>query len=208
MRLISPAFSDGETIPTDFVFGTHDPDQHIALGSNRNPPLEWDGVPDGTKSFGLTLIDHDVPSKPDDVNQEGREVPPDLPRVDFTHWLLVDLPGHRRSISAGEFSEGVVPRGKKGSRGRPAEGVNDYTGWFEGDPEMAGTYRGYDGPCPPWNDSLVHHYDITLYALDLESLELPDDFNVIDARAAMEGHVLAEATLRGTYAINPNIGHR
>jgi hypothetical protein len=69
---------------------------------------------------------------------------------------------------------------------------------------MGGTYLGYDGPCPPWNDSLVHHYDITLYALDVESVGVSGDFTVDDARLAMEGHVLAEATLRGTYAINPS----
>jgi hypothetical protein len=204
MRLTSPAFDDGDTIPTEFVFGVHDPDEHVAFGPNRNPPLEWDDVPEGAHSFALSMIDHDVPSKPDDVNQEGREVPEDLPRVDFTHWVFVDLPAHRRSIAAGEFSERVVPRGKRGSRGLPTEGVNDYTGWFAGDPVMGGTYLGYDGPCPPWNDSLVHHYDITLYALDVESVGVSGDFTVDDARLAMEGHVLAEATLRGTYAINPS----
>jgi hypothetical protein len=54
----------------------------------------------------------------------------------------------------------------------------------------------------------VHHYDITLYALDVESLELEGDFNVIDVRAAMEGHVLAQAKLGVTYAINPDAARR
>lgn len=204
MRLNSSAFEDGHPIPVEFVFGVPDADTHVAFGADRNPPLEWEGAPEGTKSFAVTMVDHDVPSKPDDVNQEGREVPADLPRVDFTHWVLVDLPAHRGSISAGEFSERVVSRGKRGSRGRPAEGVNDYTGWFTGDQDMEGTYRGYDGPCPPWNDSLIHHYDITLYALDSESLGLPGDFTIDDARDAMDGHVLAEATIQGTYTINPS----
>lgn len=204
MRLTSPAFDDGDRFPTEFVFGIHDPEQHIVLGPNRNPPLEWSEVPDGTRSFAVTMIDHDVAVNGEDVNQEGRVVAADEPRADFTHWVLVDLPGQRRSIAAGDFSERVVPRGKKGSRGRPTEGVNDYTGWFEGDADMEGTYRGYDGPCPPWNDERVHRYDITLFALDVESLELEGDFTVIDARAAMEGHVLAEAALRVTYAINPD----
>jgi len=31
---------------------------------------------------------------------------------------------------------------------------------------MKGTYFGYDGPAPPWNDSVVHHYAFTLYAVD------------------------------------------
>jgi len=208
MRLNSPSFDDGNPIPTEFVFGVHDPEQHIALGPNRNPPLEWDEVPEGTRSLAITMIDHDVAVNGENVNQEGRVVAADEPRADFTHWLLVDLPARRHSITAGEFSERVVPRGKKGSRGRPTEGLNDYTGWFAGDADMEGTYRGYDGPCPPWNDMKVHRYDITLFALDVESLELEGDFNVIDVRAAMEGHVLAETTLGVTYAINPNAALR
>ena len=32
---------------------------------------------------------------------------------------------------------------------------------------MEGQYFGYDGPCPPWNDSRVHHYQFRLLALDL-----------------------------------------
>jgi len=204
MRLTSPAFDHGDAIPTEFAFGIHDPEQHIVLGQNRNPPLQWRDAPEGTLSFAITMIDHDVAVNGEDVNKEGLVVAVDEPRDDFTHWLLVDLPPQRHSVAAGEFSERVVPRGKKGSRGRPAEGVNDYTGWFEGDPDMEGTYRGYDGPCPPWNDEKVHHYDLTLFALGVESLELEGDFTVIDARAAMEGHVLDEATLSVTYAINPD----
>jgi Raf kinase inhibitor-like YbhB/YbcL family protein len=203
MRLTSPAFEHGAPIPVDYVFGVHDPETHVSFGPNRNPPLEWDGVPDGTRSFALTMIDRNVPSRPDDVNQEGREVPADLPRVDFTHWVLVDLPPDRRRIEAGEFARDVVPRGRTVSEATPREGVNDYTGWFEGDADMEGTYRGYDGPCPPWNDSIVHHYDVTLYALDVAELDVPADFTAGDVIAAAEGHTLGSATLTGTYTINP-----
>ena len=55
-------------------------------------------------------------------------------------------------------------------------GVNNYTDWFAGDEQMAGDYGGYDGPCPPWNDELLHHYRFTLYALDVPSLGLPGAF--------------------------------
>jgi len=70
---------------------------------------------------------------------------------------------------------------------------------------MEGTYRGYDGPCPPWNDSIVHHYTFTLYALDVESLPVTGNFTAADVRKAMEGHVLAEASLTGTYSLNPDV---
>ena len=37
-------------------------------------------------------------------------------------------------------------------------------------PSMAGDYFGYDGPFPPFNDSLIHHYVFTLYALRRRAL--------------------------------------
>jgi phosphatidylethanolamine-binding protein (PEBP) family uncharacterized protein len=70
---------------------------------------------------------------------------------------------------------------------------------------MMGTYRGYDGPCPPWNDMRVHHYHFTVYALSVERLDVPDDFTAVEAMEAMRPNILAEARLTGTYAINPGV---
>jgi hypothetical protein len=70
---------------------------------------------------------------------------------------------------------------------------------------MAGQYYGYDGPCPPWNDERVHHYVFTLYALDIAKLSLGAAFKGSDARKAMAGHILAQATLTGVYTLNPSI---
>ena len=47
-------------------------------------------------------------------DQADREVPADLPRVDFFHWVLVDLPPGLHEIAEGEFSRGFTPRGKPG----------------------------------------------------------------------------------------------
>ena len=41
---------------------------------------------------------------------------------------------------------------------------------------MGGSYYGYDGPCPPWNDSIPHHYLFTLYALDIEQCPVEEGF--------------------------------
>ena len=81
------------------------------------------------------------------------------------------------------------------------EGINGYTGFMAGDPDMAGTYGGYDGPCPPWNDELLHHYHFRLFALDVDSLTLPSRFGGADLLQAMKGHVLAEAEIHGTYSL-------
>jgi Raf kinase inhibitor-like YbhB/YbcL family protein len=207
MELVTMAFAPGKPIPDEFAFGRPDPASHVALSANRNPDFAWTGAPPGTRSFALLCVDRDVPSKGDDVNQEGREVPAGLPRVEFFHWVLVDLAPTRKGIARGEFSDGVTPRGKPGPRaaGGAAQGINDFTGWFAGDASMAGNYFGYDGPCPPWNDSIVHHYTFTLYALDVDRLPLDGTFTGADARKAMAGHVLAEASVMGTCTLNPKL---
>lgn len=205
MKLESKSFSDGQPIPGEFAFCIPHAQHHVCLGGNHNPHLRWSDVPIGTRSFALICHDPDVPSTGDDVNQEGRSVPADLPRVDFFHWVLTDISAMRREIRAGEFCSEVTPRGKPGpaSLEGSRHGINDYTGWFAGDGDMSGDYYGYDGPCPPWNDALRHRYVFTIYALDVEQLPVTGRFSGADLRQAMEGHILAQAQLTGTYSLNP-----
>ena len=207
MQLTSTSFADGQSIPAEYAFCAPDPESHAKLSTNRNPQLEWRDAPMGTKSLALICHDYDVPSKPDDVNQPGRVVSASLPRIDFFHWVLIDLDPHGGSIAAGEFSDRVTPRGKSGPAGprRARQGLNDYTMWFASDADMKGDYYGYDGPCPPWNDSIPHHYVFTLYALDIEQLAATGTFRGPEALSAMKGHVLAEAKLTGVYSLNPEV---
>jgi len=207
MKLTSQSFSDHAAIPGEFAFAVIDPVSHIALSSNRNPHLAWSDVPAGTQSFALICHDPDVPSSGEDVNQEGREVPASLPRVDFFHWLLLDIPPAAREIAAGSHSDGVVARGKAGPAAPDGlrHGVNDYTGWFAADEQMKGDYHGYDGPCPPWNDTLLHRYVFTLYALDLPHSAVNAPLTGANVRDALAGHVLAQASLTGTYTLNPDL---
>ncbi len=213
MKLWSKAFADNAPIPGEFAFCVPDASSHVALSTNRNPDLHWDEVPTGTRSFVLIAHDPDVPSKGDDVNQEDREVPASLPRVDFFHWVLIDIPPGLNTISAGSHSDGVIARGKPGpealvgtaTAGGLRHGLNDYTGWFANDPDMKGDYFGYDGPCPPWNDSIVHHYVFTVYALDIDRVPVEGKFTGADVRRAIEGHVLAQAQFTGTYTLTPRL---
>ncbi|WP_437217127.1 YbhB/YbcL family Raf kinase inhibitor-like protein [Pectobacterium sp. LFLA-215] len=206
LQLSSHSFQDGGTIPGEFAFAVPDANSHIALSSNHNPHLAWHGAPEGTQSFVLICHDPDVPSRGDDVNQEGREVSASLPRVDFYHWLLLDIPANISEITAASHSTSITPRGKTGPDA-PSElrhGINDYTVWFATDEQMKGTYYGYDGPCPPWNDALVHHYIFTLYALATPSLTIEGELNGENVRAALaNAPVLAEAKLTGLYTLNP-----
>jgi phosphatidylethanolamine-binding protein (PEBP) family uncharacterized protein len=204
MKLSSRSFADGQRIPAEFAFGKPGADSPCILSDNRNPQLAWSGAPAGTRSFVLMCIDSDVPTRGDDVNQPGRTVPHDLPRTDFVHWLMIDIPRECGELAAGSCSDGIVARGKRDPAGPPGsrQGVNDYTGWFAGNAEMAGSYFGYDGPFPPFNDSLVHHYVFTLYALDCARAPLEGAFGGADARRAIYPHVLGSATFSGTYTLN------
>lgn len=207
MKLTTTAFADGGAIPGEFAFAVIDPATHVRLSANRNPDFAWTDLPAGTQSLALICHDPDVPSRGDDVNQEGRTVPASLPRVDFFHWVLIDLPPGTRGIARGEHSDGVTARGKSGPDA-PREGrhgINDYTGWFAGDKDMGGDYHGYDGPCPPWNDAIAHRYVFTLYALAVPSLAVSGKFTGADARSAMDGHVLAQASVAGRYTLNPGV---
>jgi Raf kinase inhibitor-like YbhB/YbcL family protein len=203
MKLTSQSFTHMGAIPTRCAFGKRGDDSPCVLSDNRSPHLAWDGVPSNARSFVLMCIDSDVPTQADDVNQEGREVPADLPRTDFVHWLMVDIPARCRELAEGACAEGVTARGKRNPPG-PAgsrQGINDYTAWFAGDADMAGDWYGYDGPCPPWNDPRLHHYHFRLYALDTDTLGLSGAFKVDEVRQAMKGHVLAEAAITGTYSL-------
>lgn len=204
MKLWSDSWANGDRIGARYAAGRLDAQGHVGFSDNVNPHLAWSDLPPGTCSLVLICHDFDVPSRPDDVNKPDREIPSDLPRVDFFHWLLVDLPPGLAQIGEGEYSRGFTARGKPG----PAtlhgarQGLNDYTGWFAGDPEMAGQYFGYDGPFPPFNDSLVHHYVFTLYALDIARVPLEGAFGGAALREAIAGHVLDAATYSGTYTLN------
>jgi Raf kinase inhibitor-like YbhB/YbcL family protein len=207
MQLTSNSIKDGEKIPGEYAFCIQDPARHVSLGGNRNPHLAWRDAPAGTQSFAVICHDPDVPSRGDDVNQEGRSVPASLPRVDFFHWVLVDLPAGVTQLAAGELSNGVSPRGKAGpaTAHGARQGINDYTGWFASDRDMNGDYYGYDGPCPPWNDELRHRYVFTVFALDVERLPLEGKFTGQQVRDAMQGHVLAQASITGFYTLNPAV---
>ena len=92
----------------------------------------------------------------------------------FVHWLAYDLTG---------TPSGGLPVAVSASPDAPPQGRNSFG------------KSGYGGPCPP---SGTHHYEFTLYALD-GPLGLTGTPTADELRAAMDGHILAETTLTGTY---------
>lgn len=202
MRIHSDSFENAKPLPAEFAMGLPD-----GFGRNRNPHLAWDDVPAGTRSLALLCIDPDVPTVPETVNRKDQQIPVDQPRGDFVHWVVVDIPAALRAIAAGSCSDGVTAKGKQAPPGLEGarQGLNDYTGWFAGDAEMGGDYFGYDGPYPPFNDLRMHRYCFRLFALDVEKLALPDRFTAADVLHAMQGHVLGEASVHGTYSLHAKV---
>ncbi|RRN59301.1 YbhB/YbcL family Raf kinase inhibitor-like protein [Pseudoxanthomonas sp. SGNA-20] len=203
MRIWSDSFPAGGPIAAEFALGAID-----GFGGNRNPHLAWDGVPEGTRSLVLLCIDPDAPTVPETVGREDMEIPVEQPRTEFVHWAMVDIAPAVVAIEAGSCSDRPTRGGKRQPPGPEGarQGLNDYTGWFAGDAHMGGDYYGYDGPYPPFNDARVHRYFFRLFALDVPRLDVPDRFTAADALRAMQGHVLGEAAVHGTYTLNSRLG--
>jgi hypothetical protein len=102
---------------------------------------------------------------------------PDAPVGVFDHWIIFNIPPQ-----APQLAEGIPTEAEHSSGFR--QGTNDFG------------RVGYGGPCPPDGE---HRYFFRLYALDTE-LDLPaGSTSKKDLQAAMEGHILAETELMGTY---------
>jgi len=98
---------------------------------------------------------------------------PKAPKMTYVHWVLFDLPPDTAGL----------PEGMRSPPAGAREGLNDWK------------RAGYGGPCPPIGR---HRYFFKLYALDtkLGPIDRPTKSAVLDA---MQGHVLAEAQIVGTY---------
>jgi Raf kinase inhibitor-like YbhB/YbcL family protein len=102
---------------------------------------------------------------------------PDAPVGTWVHWVLYNLPSHIPGLSEGVPTTPELAGGAK-------QGVNDFK------------RIGYGGPCPP--PGKPHRYFFKIYALDT-TLELDPGLTKKDLLKAMNGHVIAEGELMGTY---------
>ncbi len=105
---------------------------------------------------------------------------PDAPGTPWVHWVIFNIPATARGLNEGLPGDAQLSNGSLQAR-------------------TSGGATGYHGPCPP---SGTHHYFFKLYALDT-TLSLANDANKDTLLAAMLGHMLANAELMGTFAINP-----
>ncbi len=102
---------------------------------------------------------------------------PDAPMGTWVHWVIFNIPASAHGMKEGVPTDSQLSDGSL--QGKTSAGSS-----------------GYHGPCPP---SGTHRYFFKLYALDT-MLDLPASANKKDLLAAMEGHILANAELMGTFS--------
>jgi len=175
-------------------------------GGNISPALTWTLGPAGTKSYAILMIDPDVPADLSLIGKPGVWISVGAPRQTIYHWVLADIPPDCTFLPEGAESTEMVPKGKPyGPVPHGVRGINAYTQLFASDPEMAGSYGGYDGPYPPPNDLRLHHYTVRVMALNVPTLGLSGPFTGHDLEKAIQGHILAEGEDLGTFTSNPNL---
>jgi Raf kinase inhibitor-like YbhB/YbcL family protein len=105
---------------------------------------------------------------------------PDAPNRTFIHWVLYDIPVNTSGLAENVPHQPVL---------QSLEGAHQ-------GPNSADKI-GYMGPMPPQGHG-PHRYFFRMYAVDA-NLNLPQGASVEQVRQAMEGHVVAQGELMGTY---------
>jgi Raf kinase inhibitor-like YbhB/YbcL family protein len=171
--LTSPEIVEQGLIPTKYALGAFG----VEGGENLSPPFNWSNPPEGTKSFALTLVDPDVPLEEEWFPYKEQVQVGMLPGDLFIHWIACDIPAATTGIVEGA-SPGNLPSGAK---------------------ELASSFAafgrsGYGGPAPPKGHK-AHSYIFTLYALNVDSLNLSPESGYTDFLNAIKGKVLATSSL-------------
>lgn len=145
------------------------------------------------------MVDPDVPSDFSLFNKDDKSIPKNFKRIEFVHWVLADIPASLTSLPEGADGDNSpaaglpLERTDHGRRGQNGTGDGSLKN---------GPHGGYMGACPPWNDERVHGYHVTIYALDVDRLNLPDLFTRADLLAAAKGHILASGSQELLYTLN------
>jgi hypothetical protein len=91
----SAAFEDGAPMATKYT----------CEGDDISPPLQWEGIPEGTRSLALIMDDPDAPD-------------PAAPKMTYVHWVLYNLPPDSNGLPERTRSEDLPPG--------TLEGLNDW----------------------------------------------------------------------------------
>ncbi len=155
MTLTSPTVIDGESLTKAQVFNSWG-----CTGENISPKLAWSDIPEGTKSFAVTMFDPDAPTG-----------------SGWWHWMVINIPAkvHTLEAHAGNVSNEFLPQGA-------TQVINDFG------------IKAFGGACPP-EGAQPHNYTITVYALDVEKLDLPANALPAHGGYLIHQHVIAEGKL-------------
>jgi hypothetical protein len=184
----SKSIENGKPIADKFAFCAPDGAGKTKNSANISPEINWSGAPASTKSFAIVVVDPDVPAKFDDANKDGKTIAADFPRQNFYHWVQIDIPANVTKIAEGE--------GKKSTSGVAL--INNFASFMKDKP--ATDFTGYDGPCPPWNDTRIHNYHFTVYALDVAKLGTKPTDDASKTAAEIEKHAISKGELIGTFS--------
>ncbi|MBR2068924.1 MAG: YbhB/YbcL family Raf kinase inhibitor-like protein [Candidatus Gastranaerophilales bacterium] len=100
---------------------------------------------------------------------------PDAPRPNgWYHWLVVNIPLSVNSIKQGEKIKGSL------------ETITDFE------------TKGYGGACPPVGHG-VHRYNFSVYALDVEKLQVSENTAPKEVEAQVLKHTIAKSTITGLF---------
>lgn len=130
-------------------------------------PITFEEVPNGTKSFALTLIEFDA------VGVCG---------FPWIHWIACDISGEINELPENISMDNTL---------NIVQGKNSFASDFVGETDPKITC-GYVGPTPPDKD---HKYTLDIYALDCSFLSLTSGFSLNELYDKMENHILAKNTL-------------
>ena len=158
--LLSPEFGQGSNIPYKY-----------SENNKCSPALEWEGVPEGTKSFAISILDPDVPKEFE------------LDRS-FVHWLVYDIPPQISNLVEAASMSHYMPFGAK-------ELNSDYVNLG-----IEGYQRGYAGPWPP---DRAHRYVFTVYALMTSSLNIKPEADLADFAKAVLPVTIDQASFTAIY---------
>ena len=179
LKLTSSAFSDGGEIPRECGY----------KNGNYSPSLTITNWSERTETLALIMDD------PDAMEPAGKV---------WVHWVFWNIPTIQRSRDTPEGREKMKQFYKDNAKGmifasgKHLEDLNrdfrHWTGATEGMTDF--DEEGYGGPAPP---DKRHTYVFKLYALD-SRLDLPEGSTKSELEKAMEGHIIEQTQLTGTYA--------
>lgn len=157
---------DVSNVFTQEQFGTG---QNGCMGGNKSPQISWKNAPKGTKSFAVTMID---------INAFG-------PNIPFDHWMLINIPSSTKSLvkDAGNISKANLPIEAKLM---PNGAYPNYVA----NPDYV---RAYAGVCP--NVGKTNQYEITVYALNVEKLNVSDKAQSSDLKEVIKAATISSAKM-------------